>query len=319
MEGKSMRFLLLVCLVAALLTTSHSSNEKFPKLRGMNLPSMEWKDLGEPQLETAAVAAYDQWKANVIRLPLSQDRWFGKAEEQKDGGVAYRDKVDRLVKIASDRHKYIILDLHWSNCNEWGKNVGQHKMPDEKSLLFWQDVARLYGKSSYVIFDLFNEPFDVTWEVWANGGHVEEKISGKRVAYRAIGMKSLVTAVRDAGAENWLVISGLAYSSDFRGILDGHDIKDSKVIYGIHVYPGKNWSNFTCIVGKYPVIFTEFGAEAKDRIDTKKWLKDFWAYAEENDIGWAGWSFHVALHPMIKDWDFNPTEYGVDVKEALNK
>jgi len=54
------------------------------RLRGVNCASMEWASDGEVHvLDTVKVAIRD-WKVNVVRLPLSQDRWFGKAPEQKD-------------------------------------------------------------------------------------------------------------------------------------------------------------------------------------------------------------------------------------------
>src|SRR5471030_1676005 len=69
-----------------------SSNQPV-RLRGVNAASLEWTSNGEGRiLQTVNVAIRD-WHVNIIRLPLSQDRWFGKAPEQKDGGMAYRDLV----------------------------------------------------------------------------------------------------------------------------------------------------------------------------------------------------------------------------------
>jgi endoglucanase len=287
-----------------------------PLLHGVNLPSMEWKSLGEPELEMAAETVYDIWKANVIRLPMSQDRWFGKAPEQTDGGAAYRDKIDRLVQIATTRHKYIILDLHWSNAGQWGKFIHQHKMPDQLSGEFWDSVSKIYKNNPYVMYDLYNEPHDVSWDVWRNGGEVSDDAT-----YTTPGMMGLLKIVRDNGARNLVVISGLSWSNDFRGILEGYAIPDENIIYGIHVYPGEfQWSHFDCIVGKYPVMFTEFGAQPEFLTPVPKvWLDKFWDYADTRGLGWVEWAFHPQLHPLIKDWSMTPTDYsGVYLKEKLD-
>ena len=60
----------------------------------------------------------------------------------------------------------MLLDLHWSDAGEWGRHIGQHKMPDENTVAFWSDAAARYKNDPAVLFDLYNEPHDVPWEVW---------------------------------------------------------------------------------------------------------------------------------------------------------
>ena len=77
--------------------------------------------------------AVEQWGANCIRLPLAQDRWFGKAQYQDDGGAAYRKLVDEVTAYAASKNAYVLLDLHWSDAGEGGHSIGQQKMPDANS------------------------------------------------------------------------------------------------------------------------------------------------------------------------------------------
>src|SRR5438105_4784067 len=60
-------------------------NERI-RLRGVNTASLEWSSDGERHILDTVQTAIRNWQANVIRLTLAQDRWFGKAPEQKDGG-----------------------------------------------------------------------------------------------------------------------------------------------------------------------------------------------------------------------------------------
>ncbi len=143
------------------------------RLRGVNIASLEWTDEGENVLRSLEVAI-DDWGCNIVRVPLSQDRWFGRSPTQTDGGARYREIVDAMVVGAAKRGAYILLDLHWNNLAVWGQYIGQHRMPDPGSLLFWRALGQRYANHPAVLMGLYNEPYDVSWDVWLNGGVLEE-------------------------------------------------------------------------------------------------------------------------------------------------
>src|SRR5579883_3243518 len=84
------------------------------KFHGINVCSLEWTAAGDHVLQSIPVAL-DKWGANLIRLPLCQDRWFGKTPDSPAGGAPYRKLVSEAVKQVERRGKYILLDLHWSD------------------------------------------------------------------------------------------------------------------------------------------------------------------------------------------------------------
>src|SRR5262245_49636916 len=47
------------------------------RLRGVNAAGLEWSSDGEGHILDTVRTAIQDWHANVIRLPLAQDRWFG--------------------------------------------------------------------------------------------------------------------------------------------------------------------------------------------------------------------------------------------------
>ena len=49
-------------------------------LQGVNVVSLEWSVQGE-QVMKAAQVAIEQWKANIIRLPVKEEYWFGRRRE----------------------------------------------------------------------------------------------------------------------------------------------------------------------------------------------------------------------------------------------
>lgn len=176
-------------------------------LQGVNVVSLEWSAKGEKVLASALVAL-EQWKANIIRLPVKEDFWFGKGAGDDGGG--YRALVDAVIAEVANRGSYVLLDLH------------RFRAPQQEHADFWTNAATRYKDHPAVLFDLFNEPHGTSWEVWRNGGFVEEQkkagdedafttAGGKTKAapgFQGVGMQALVNAVRATGARN-VVLSTL--------------------------------------------------------------------------------------------------------------
>jgi hypothetical protein len=315
-------------------------------LRGVNTASLEWTSDGQGHIVQSVNTAIKDWGVNVIRLPLAQDRWFGKAPEQKDEGVAYRALVKEIVDACATQSCYIVLDLHWSDCGEWGTNIAQHSMPDQNSVTFWKDCAAAYKNHPAVIYDLYNEPHDVTWDVWLNGGTITDKPntrrSGSPRTYEAVGMQKLLDTVRATGAKNLVIAGGLDWAYDFSGILAGRQLSDPEgngVLYANHAYNNKGHSVETWIkrmeqaAAKLPVIVAEyggsggpnrrasrFGAAGKAPSPTgDDWLLHVMQALQDHNWSWIAWDFHPAAGPiLISGWDYTPTpDFGVFAKQAL--
>ncbi len=321
-----------------------NSKNKIVKLRGVNVDSLEWTSDGEGHILETVRVAIDDWKVNCVRLPLAQDRWFGKAPEQKGIYEPYRALVKEIVDLCSLKGCYIILDLHWSSAGqEGGTNIGQHLMPDRGSVAFWKDIAVIYANNPAVIFDLYNEPHDVSWNVWLNGGSVEEKSDSpdhKMLTYEAVGMQELLDTVRLTGAKNVVIAGGLGWAYDMSGFLEGKQLMDSDgngVIYANHTYDIKGESVFKWISdmkkasAKVPVIVSEFGGsggpdwrrgwwgQSPSTAMGDDWLLHVLQAIQDNNWSFTAWDLHPTAGPtLISGWDYKPTpNFGVYVKKLL--
>jgi hypothetical protein len=290
------------------------------QLRGVNVPSLEWSNGGENVLRSI-VAATEDWKANAVRLPVREDRWFGRDPAQKDGGAAYRKLVADAVEAASTRGAYVILDLH------------RYRAPTAAHVTFWTDAAAQFKDHPAVLFDLLNEPHGISWEVWRAGGRVEEKHKdGTVTAFESVGMQRLLDAVRLVGAKNVVVAGGLDWAYDLSGVLKGFELKDavgSGVVYATHVYNWKKgWQkSFLDVAEKHPVLLGECGCEveklnfipAKDQEEPATWAPDLLGLVQKHRLHWTAWSFHPKASPkLLAGWDYAPTPYwGEPVKAAL--
>jgi endoglucanase len=296
------------------------------RLQGVNVPSMEWSNAGDKELLRSVEEAFDGWGANLIRLPLAQDRWFGKAQYQSDSGAEYRQIVHDVVAMAAERGDYVLLDLHWSDAGVWGKEIGQHNMPDSNSLLFWQSVAPEFKNHPAVLFDLYNEPHDVSWEVWKNGGRVIEKAKdGTPIPYATPGMQKLLDAVRATGAKNPVVAGGLDWAYDLTGMVKGFALSDPQaknVVYSTHIYPWKSdWEgHIGAAADRYQVLVGEVGCEPDPKHeDPATWAPKILAFIDKRRLNWTAWCFHPSATPrLLANYEYAPTPYwGEPVKKAL--
>jgi endoglucanase len=310
-------------------TRTLDANGRLVMFYGVNIASLEWRTDGDHVQESVHRAITD-WKVNLIRLPLAQDRWFGKMKDQTDGGAAYRAIVDKLVDTCAAARVYLDLDLHWSDCGQWandGGKLGQHNLPDENSVVFWHDLATRYKNHPNVIFGLYNEPHDVSWEVWLKGGTstdipARSNPDQTKTTYEAVGLQKLYDTVRAAGAENIVTVSGLDWGYDLSGVLQGYAIQGTNYLYETHPYPNKkDWDKcFGEVSGKYPVYIGEwgFGGRVFGGTNGLDYARNLMAYTEQHRLHWTAWDLHPAAGPtLIKNWKYEPTVFGQFVKAQL--
>lgn len=309
------------------------------RLAGVNVASLEWSSDGEGHILKTVEVALTTWNSNIVRIPLSQDRWFGKAEEQKDGGKSYRALVKQVVDLCSKENAYCLLDLHWNNLGTWGQNIGQHIMPDMLSLEFWKSCASEYKNNPAVLFDLYNEPHDTTWDIWKDGGTIDEQRAvgarqGKFIAtkYETPGMQKMLDTVRATGAKNVVVAGGLDWAYDLSGFLDGkYNLKDPNgngVIYACHAYPFKGdtvdqfLAKLDKALPKIPVILSEFGSNhgrTAPAYQPDPWVVSMLEAIQKRSCNFTAWDLHPAAGPtLIKNWDYEPTaDFGAPLLKTL--
>ena len=296
------------------------------RLVGVNCAGLEWDATGERITERVAMA-FDEWKANIVRLPLSQDRWYGFAHDQKKDpdGSGYRGLVDGVIDMAAERGKYIWFDLHWSNKGRWGRYIRQHCMPDLNSVTFWDNAARRYANHPLVLFGLYNEPYPETWEEWRSGGYNREE------KFEMVGMQTLIDTVRNAGAKNLVIVGGIDWAYDMRGC-EGHPLSDGEgngIVYDCHVYPWKPapYDDYIppSLAAKHPIIIGECGhygdvtdnPEGPQRSPYAEWVPELLDYIRERDFSVTAWDLHPEAGPsLIGDFRGTPTEFwGVFYRE----
>jgi len=267
----------------------------------------------------AAVAAMKTWKLNAVRVPLNEDCWLGiNGVQGRYGGKAYRHAVEGYVARLHDARLTPILELHWSAPGSH-KATGQRELPDRShSIAFWKSVASAFESDRNLVFDLYNEPHDVTWRCWRDGCRVNGD-------WKAAGMQALVNAIRGTGAKQPLMLGGLAWSNDLSHWLRWKP-RDPRhqLVASYHVYNFNTCSSVSCwnatiapVAAKVPVVTGEIGEDdcAHGFID------GYMDWADTHGLSYLGWTWDTwdcsSGPALISDYDGTPTAFGAGFRDHL--
>jgi len=284
---------------------------------GVDRPSLEWSSTGE-NLSADDFALMASWKANVVRIALNQDFWIA-ASPLFDPN--YASLLDTTIAWAEAAGMDVILDLHWSDAGVLGScdptKGCQQNMADSNSLTFWSQVGARYAGDGHVLFELYNEPHDVSWNIWQSGGTAGN-------GWHAVGMQQLYDAVRMAGADNLVVVGGLEYAYDLSQVTS-HRIAGYNIVYATHPYNNSadkaptSWDQYWGYLTQTdPVIVTEFGdlSTACSGDYSSKLI----SYADKHGASWTAWAWFpggCTFPALINDWQGAPSASGTVVKAAL--
>lgn len=301
-------------------------------------------------LQGVAQMAVTGWHSTIIRLPLSQDFWFGCGGSNEN---TYQGIVQSIVNYCSGQGVYVLLDLHWSGesstatapCGTgWGSDhtTAQQPMADANAVTFWASVATAYANNPAVLFDLYNEPYDLGndnpggidtsgYAVWLKGGTLGN------ATFTTPGMQVLLNAVRATGANNICLMGGLHWCANLNG-LPASSITNfgNGVMFAAHIYGANDgfdsgsWDGEVpnSILSNYPVFVGEYGPDGSSNeqtqsADASSFDKPFftWLTSTSGILGSTAWSFTINSWPNLytdSPANFSPTTvWGVDVKNFL--
>jgi hypothetical protein len=298
------------------------------RLLGVDRPGTEyaceqgWADSDGDDTAVAAAndaAAIASWDVNAVRVPLNEDCWLGINDQPMYKGTvsSYQQVVEQFVADLNADGIYAILDLHWSAPGSIVAD-GQRPMPDDNSVAFWTSVATTFKANPAVLFDVFNEPYSpaanypdamgygVSWSCWKAGGcTLPVTVNGTDPGsdpqtYTAVGMQTLVTAIRATGATQPILLGGLAYANDLSGWLtDEPTDPDDQLAASFHNYEGEACATLSCwsgeiapVAAQVPVVTGEFD-ENQCPADGDDFDQSYMDWADESGISYLAWGWFV--------------------------
>jgi endoglucanase len=281
----------------------------------------------------ASIAALLSWHINAVRLPLNEGCWLGgnPGIPPALSGAAYQTAIATYVGALTAAGIYVVLDLHKAAP---GTSINTHRfypMADaDHAPTFWGQVATRFESDGMVLFDLYNEPHDISWPCWRDGGKACQGQGG--ITYKAVGMVSLIKTIRATGAHNVLLLSATGWGNNIHD-WTRYAPRDplGNLAASWHIYTQTTdcatAACFTHAAGavaqQVPVVTAEFGTDVHGQycgIGGEDVLLD---WMDQHHVNYLAWTWNVGTRTcgdlaLINDWDGTPSSpIGVLLQQHL--
>lgn len=210
---------------------------------------------------------HDKWQSNIIRIPVGVETPGGYLEAPEENLA----RVEAVIKSALAREMYVIVDWH------------SHEAEKHESAAadFFQKISAQYGHHSNLIYEIYNEPLQVSWA---------DTI--KPYAER------LIRVIRKNDPNNLIIVGTPNWSQDV-DIAALDPIMDGNTAYALHFYAGTHgqWliqKAQAALQNKLPLFVTEWGAVEADGTgqvnyeQTQEWI----SFMQANRISHVNWSIN---------------------------
>jgi hypothetical protein len=275
--------------------------------------------------DATAVDAMASWHINAVRISLNEDCWLDiNGAPVQFSGTTYQQAIVNYVNLLNSKGMMAILDLHW-NASGTTLATGQQTMADaDHAPAFWTSVANTFKNNSSVLFDLYNEPHPQNWDCWLNGSTAANAAPCQDVNFAVAGMQALVNTVRATGANNILMLGGLAWANNLSQWLK-YEPNDPQhnLAASFHLYNFNACSNQSCwnsqiapVAAQVPIVTGELG----ENDCNQAFVDDAMNWFDQHGMSYTGWAwkpYGCGFPSLILNYDGTPSEFGMGVKNRL--
>ena len=212
----------------------------------------------------------EDWNTTIVRAAMGVEDPGG----YLDNKAANKNRVKTIVDAAIDEGLYVIIDWHSHHAED---NTNE-------AVLFFQEMADLYGEHDNVIYELYNEPLDISWS--------------NIIKPYAV---SVITAIRAIDPDNLIVVGTPEWSQRIDLAAADPIIGFSNIAYTLHFYTiyHQQWlrdrANAALDDG-IALFVTEWGSIGYSLVDPEanKWM----AWCFDNKISHCNW----AVNDKEEEW-----------------
>jgi endoglucanase len=230
-------------------------------LRGM---SFGWHNFWPRFYNEGAVRwLYKDWNCSVVRAAMGVEPEHGYIKDMQGSKAKIKAVVDAAIKEGI----YVIIDWHSHNIN----------LKEAKG--FFAEMAATYGTYPNVIYEIFNEPDQESWQ--------EVKSYAREI----------ISTIRAIDPNNIILVGNPHWDQDIHLVADDPILGFKNIMYTVHFYAAthKQWLRNRCeyaLKKGIPIFISESaGMEASgdgpiDDAEWKRWID----WSEKNQISWITWS-----------------------------
>lgn len=228
--------------------------------------SLFWSNTGwrqEKQYKKKVIETLvDDWKIEIIRASMGVDENGGYLSDKIN-----QARVETVIKTAIERDIYVIVDWHSHHAENY---------PNEAARFFGQ-MAKKYGKYDNVIFEIYNEPLNISWQT------IKEYA------------EKVIPAIREY-SDNLIVVGTPTWSQRI-DTASTNPIDKENIAYALHFYAGTHGKELR-VKGnmarrkKVAIFVTEWGSVNSNgngsvaTSETNQWIK----WMNKNQISWCNWA-----------------------------
>jgi endoglucanase len=205
----------------------------------------------------------DDWKCSVVRAAMGVEP----AKGYLDSPDWSKEKVEAVIRGAIASNIYVIIDFH------------SHGLQLKAALTFFEEMAKKYGQNPNVIYEIFNEPVNDSWNDIRNYS-IE-----------------VIKKIREFDPDNIILVGSPHWDQDIHLVADNPITGFSNIMYTVHFYAGTHGKDLRdrsdyAIKKGIPVFVSECGsmdASGNGPIDYDEWAK--WTeWMNSNKISVVCWS-----------------------------
>ena len=231
-------------------------------LRGI---SFGWHNFW-PRFYTAGAVKWlhEDWKVDLVRAAMGI--------EPKPNGYLHAKAtsmkaIETVIRAAIEQNIYVIVDWH------------SHNIQLEEAKAFFKEIASRYGNYPHIIYEIFNEPDQESWE--------EVK------AYSV----ELIKTIRAIDTDNIILVGNPHWDQDLHLVADDPIKGQTNIMYTLHYYAAthkqllRDRGEYALSKGIPLFISESAGMEATgngplNEEEWKRWID----WSEKNKISWVTWS-----------------------------
>jgi endoglucanase len=210
----------------------------------------------------------NNWGSKVVRVAMGVDEGGGYIGNP----AGQRQKVKTVVDACLAQGLYVIIDWHSHHAEDYRA----------QSIAFFQDMARTYGNSPNVMYEIYNEPLQVSW-------------SGVIKPYA----EAVAGAIRAIDPDNMIIVGTPTWSQDVDAAAADPITRYANIAYTLHFYAATHKQSLrdkaqTALNRGIALFVTEYGTcEASgngfiDAASTQEWM----TFMKQKGISHANWAFN---------------------------
>ncbi len=238
-----------------------SANNTPVQLRGMSFFWSQW--IGKYYNASVVKWLKDDWCVDIVRTAMAVD----------NGGYATstseKDKVFTVIDAAIANGIYVLVDFH----------VHDAPLYKTEAKTFFAEVATKYGNQPNIIYEIWNEPLDVSWANVIKPYHTE-----------------LVQTIRAIDSDN-IIVCGTRLWSQRVDEAANNPVAGTNIAYTLHYYANSHGQSLrdycTTALNKNVAVFvTEYGtcdASGDGTVNAAE-SNTWWTYLDNNKISYCNWA-----------------------------